>query len=87
MIKGVVFDVIGEFLIGVSVLVKGIIFGIIIDIDGSYQFVVLEGVEMFVFSYIGFILQEIIIGIFSVIDVFFQEGLVLNEVIVMVQGI
>lgn len=43
----------GEFLIGVIVSIKGIFFGIVIDIDGSYLIDVDEGV-VFIFSYIGF---------------------------------
>lgn len=53
---GKVIDVgIFEFLIGVNILVKGIFFGIVIDIDGIYEFELKEGIEMLVFFFIGYV--------------------------------
>lgn len=34
---GMVIDVSGEFIIGVNICIKGIIIGIIIDIDGNFS--------------------------------------------------
>lgn len=47
----VIFD--GEFLIGVNIIEKGILNGVLIDLDGNYFIKVGEDVIL-VFSYIGY---------------------------------
>lgn len=55
IVKGIVIDVKGEVIIGVNIIEKGIINGIIIDIDGWFMLVVSE--KMFlVFFYIGYLI-------------------------------
>lgn len=54
IINGQVIEVDGEmFLIGVIVMVKGILIGIVIDIDGNYSVEVLE-IDVLIFLYIGY---------------------------------
>lgn len=84
---GVVSEVDGIFMIGVSVMVKGIIIGIVIDLDGFYFLNLVVDVEIFIFSYIGFIFKEVDLGVSSVINVVFDEGVILEIVVVMVFGI
>lgn len=87
-ITGTVTDDTGEPLIGASVLVKGVDgAGAITEFDGTYSVNVPEGGTTLVFSYIGFVNQEIEIGESSVIDVTLSEGLDLDEVVVTAFGI
>lgn len=46
-------DVMGEFIVGVNVMEKGIINGIIIDMDGKFLFKVFVNV-IFIISFIGY---------------------------------
>jgi TonB-linked SusC/RagA family outer membrane protein len=68
-------------LIGVNVLVKGTTNGTITDIDGSYSIEAEDG-DVLVYSYTGFITQEMAVGSQSVIDISLAEGSVLDEVVV-----
>ena len=56
--RGVVTDPTGEPLIGVNVLEKGSTNGTVTDIDGKYTVNVPKG-KTLVFSFIGFVTQEI----------------------------
>lgn len=62
----VIFD--GEFLIGVNIIEKGILNGVLIDLDGNYFIKVGEDVIL-VFSYIGYEIQEVVVGSQIKIDV------------------
>lgn len=57
-IKGKVRDKFGDFLIGVSVVVKGTTNGVITDIDGSFS-IMAKPSDKLVFSFIGFETKEI----------------------------
>lgn len=59
----------GSFLPGVNVFVKGTTHGTITDANGFYKVEVDEESAILVFSYIGYIKQEIEIGEKSIIDV------------------
>jgi TonB-linked SusC/RagA family outer membrane protein len=61
-VSGVVKDVAGEPLIGVNVLVKGTTNGAITDIDGNYSVQNVPAQSILVFSYIGYVTQEIPVG-------------------------
>lgn len=61
-ITGVVKDQSGEPLIGVNVMEKGTTNGSITDVDGKYSVSVKGGKTILVFSYIGYISQEIPLG-------------------------
>lgn len=61
LVTGVVTDKSGEPLIGVNVLEKGTTNGNITDIDGKYSINVEKG-KTLIFSYIGFVSQEIVVN-------------------------
>lgn len=76
----------GELLIGVSVAVKGSTIGTVTDINGKYSIKASQG-QTLVFSYIGFIMQEIVINNQNTIDVLLVEDTQnLDEVIVVGYG-
>ncbi|MCH2083901.1 MAG: TonB-dependent receptor [Saprospiraceae bacterium] len=81
-VTGTVSDVDGEPLIGVNVLVKGTSSGTITDFDGSYEVIIPEGGTVLIFSYTGFDNTEITVGNQSVIDITMEEGVSLEEVVV-----
>ena len=75
-----------EPLPGVTVSVKGTTRGVITDLDGKYS-IVASSDETLVFSYVGYIKQEIPIGTSSQIDVSLKTEIVdLSEVIVVGYG-
>ena len=86
-VTGTVTDINREPLIGVNVSVKGTINGTITDIDGKFS---LQGVSpqaVLVFSYIGFVLQEITVGNQRTFNVQLREDTQsLDEVIVIGYG-
>ena len=74
-------------LIGVSVLVKGTTNGTITDFDGKYSLGVENG-QTLVFSYIGFITQEILVTDQTSLNVELKEDTeVLDEVVVVGYGV
>ncbi|MDR2234354.1 MAG: TonB-dependent receptor [Tannerella sp.] len=77
----------GETLIGVNVSVKGTTTGSITDIDGKYSIANVPSSAVLVFSYIGYITQEISVGNQRVINVSLNEDTQrLEEVIVVGYG-
>ncbi|NRB64016.1 MAG: TonB-dependent receptor [Saprospiraceae bacterium] len=72
----------GEPLIGVNVLIKGTSTGTITDIDGSYQLDVPSPEAVLVFSYTGYNVVEVAAGNQSIISVTLEEGLALDEIVV-----
>jgi len=77
----------GMSLIGVSVVVKGTKEGTVSDMDGNYTIHVPSGATL-VFSYIGYITQEIVVAGQSSINVVMQESAeTLGEVVVTALGI
>lgn len=77
----------GEPLIGVSVQVKETGSGGITDIDGNFSVTAEEG-QTLVFSYIGFVSQEIKVGASAVINVVLKEDSeMLDEVVVVGYGV
>ena len=58
-VKGKVFDVSGQPLVGVNVTVKGANVGTITDIDGNFSLKERADGELLTISYIGFVAQEI----------------------------
>ncbi len=88
MITGTVTDQqTGDALIGANVLVKGTSKGTITDVSGKYT-IEAPAQSTLVFSYIGFIDQEVAIGNRSVIDLSMQPDLTqLSEVVVTALGV
>ncbi|SDK01848.1 TonB-linked outer membrane protein, SusC/RagA family [Catalinimonas alkaloidigena] len=73
---------------GVNVLVKGSTAGTITDIDGHYQLPVPSDEATLIFSFIGFISQEVPVGSQSTLDVTMQtDTRQLDEIVVTALGI
>lgn len=82
-IQGTVFDESGEGLPGVSVLVKGTQTGTITDINGAFSIVVPNQESVLVFSFVGYITQEITVGNQSNITLDLEvDQKILEEVVV-----
>ena len=76
-----------EPLIGANVLVKGSTEGTVTDLDGKYSLAIPAGPVTLVFSYTGFEDKEVEVGASDIVDVAMNEGLVLDEVVVVGYGI
>lgn len=77
----------GTALPGVNVLLKGTAIGAVADINGEYRLTIPAKGGTLVFSYIGFVTQEIKIGHEAVINVTMQADYAqLNEIVVTGQG-
>ena len=73
-------------LIGVTVVVKGTSSGTITDVDGNFSLEVEEGAVL-VFSYTGFVAQEVVIGSESLLNIKLQSDVaILDEVVVIGYG-
>lgn len=83
-IMGTVTDAKGEALIGAAVLVKNTTTGTITDVDGKYSLDVPNN-ALLVFSYVGYMTQEIAISASNVLNVTLAEAQ-LQEVIVTALG-
>lgn len=77
----------GEPLIGVSVIVKGTTNGTVTDFDGKYSLKVNQG-QTLIFSYIGYVSQEIKYAGQSTINIVLKEDTeLLDEVVVIGYGV
>src|SRR5690606_12469069 len=86
-VSGTVTDDQGQPLPGASVILQGSTTGVQTDFDGNYTLDGLPANGVLVFSYIGFVTQEIPIGNRTAIDVGLQEDLQqLDEVVVVGYG-
>lgn len=87
-VTGVVMDAASsETLPGVNILLKGSGIGTITDIDGSYTISVPNNEAVLVYSFIGFLNQEITVGNQTTIDVRLATSATdLNEVVVVGYG-
>lgn len=87
-ITGLVSDGNNEPLIGVNVSVKGSTTGTITDFNGQYSLDVPSPTSLLVFSYIGYVTQEITVGNQTVINVTLAEdNKTLDEVVVVGYGV
>ena len=77
----------GEPLIGATVLVQDFAEGSSTNVDGSYSLELPEGATVLVFSYVGYLTQDITVGAENVINVTLSEGISVNEVVVDALGI
>ncbi|EGK02462.1 SusC/RagA family TonB-linked outer membrane protein [Dysgonomonas gadei] len=85
-VKGIIKDGAGEPLIGVSVTVKGTTNGTVTDIDGGFTINCNEN-DILVFSYVGFLTQEVKAGSTSFFNIVMEEDTkMLDEVIVIGYG-
>lgn len=88
-ITGTVTDNKQEPLIGVNVVVKGnTSVGAITDLDGKYSLSVPEGKTTLIFSYIGYVTQEVSVGLRNTVDVVLvDDAQALDEVVVVGYGV
>lgn len=87
-VKGAVVDSKGEALIGVSVLVKGTTRGTATDVAGKYEIAADDAGTTLVFSFVGYVRKEIVVGAQSEINVTLVEDTQnLSEVVVTALGI
>lgn len=84
-VQGVVLDETGEPLIGVSVMVKGTVTGVITDIDGNFE-VNASPQSTLVFSYIGYSTQEVKVSGKSLKITMKEDSQKMDEVIVVGYG-
>jgi TonB-dependent starch-binding outer membrane protein SusC len=86
-ITGTVSDVDGSGLPGVSILVKGTQRGTTTDLNGKYKIEVPDGKSVLVFSFVGYLSQEVAVGSQSQINVSLQvDTKTLDEVVVVGYG-
>lgn len=84
-VSGVVLDAAGEPLIGVNVLEKGTTNGTITGIDGDFTLRVAQG-KTLVFSYIGYLTQEIVVKGNSLNVTLQEDSKMLEDVVVIGYG-
>lgn len=85
-ITGKVTDDSGEALPGVSVIIKGTTTGTQTDLDGSYMLPKLNDMTL-IYSFVGFLSQEIEVGTRNTIDVAMGGATELQEVVVTGYGV
>jgi TonB-linked SusC/RagA family outer membrane protein len=86
-VSGKVSDAVGNPIPGANILVKGTTNGTTTDADGRYSLSVTENDAVLVFSFIGYITQEVAVNARSVIDVVLVEDVQsLEEVVVVGYG-
>ncbi len=77
----------GETLPGVSVVLKGTTTGTTTDANGRYTLNVPNGSSVLIFSYIGYLSQEVVVGNRTTIDIALQtDDKTLSEVVVVGYG-
>ena len=83
-IKGTVFDSKKETMPGASVYVKGTNIGVITDANGKFEIKVPNEKSILVFSFVGYISQEVPVGNKAVIDVVLADDAVLLKDVVVI---
>lgn len=86
-VKGIVTDSKGNVLSGVSVMEKSINNASVTDLNGNYNISVKNGSSILVFSYLGYLTQEVSVGNLTSINIKLEDNLKsLNEVVVVGYG-
>jgi TonB-dependent starch-binding outer membrane protein SusC len=87
-ISGTVSDKTGEPLPGVNVVIKGTTVGTTTDFNGKYSIAVKKESEVLVFSFVGYIEQNVVVGNQTTINVALKEDVMqLNEVVAIGYGV
>lgn len=82
-VKGKVTDEKGDPLPGVSVVVKGTTQGATTSTEGTYQLIVGDNAPVLIFSFVGYLSQEITVGNISTLDIILKvDEKALEEVVV-----
>ena len=77
----------GETLPGVNVTIKGTSKGIMTDVDGNYSIIVPNGNAVLVFSFVGYLTQELTVGNRTRIDVeLLEASQQIDEVVIVGYG-
>jgi TonB-linked SusC/RagA family outer membrane protein len=88
VVTGVITDESGGSIPGVNISVKGTAVGVISDIDGKYSITIPERGSVLVFSFIGYVAQEISVINQTSIHVMLKEDILrLDEVVVVGYGV
>ena len=86
-IKGKVLDIKGDPIPGTTVMVKGATIGTITDSEGQYSLDVPADAKILLFSFVGFVTKEVIIGTQTYIPVVLAEDVQgLEEIVVVGYG-
>ncbi|MBI9061736.1 MAG: TonB-dependent receptor [Marinilabiliaceae bacterium] len=86
-VSGSVTDAKGQPIPGVSVVIQGTTTGTITDLDGNYNLLIEDNDAEIVFSFIGFVNQEVLLGDRTKLDVVLDEEVTgLDEVVVVGYG-
>lgn len=86
-VKGRITDEKGEGLPGVSILVKGKTVGTTSNLDGTYSLNVPSSGDILVFSFVGYITKEVVVGNQSTIDIQLEvDSRALDELVVVGYG-
>lgn len=87
-VKGTITENSGEPLPGVSVLVKGTARGTVTDLDGKYSLNVSSGEDALIFSFVGYLSKEIVVGSQTTLDIVMEiDDKELEEVVVTALGV
>ncbi|MDR2774403.1 MAG: carboxypeptidase-like regulatory domain-containing protein, partial [Tannerella sp.] len=86
-VGGTVADDSGNSVPGVNVIVKGTSNGVITDHEGNYSIKNVEASSVLLFSYVGYVPEEVLIGNRTVINITLKEDTqALDEVVVVGYG-
>ncbi len=81
-------DEAGTAALGATIMVKNTDFGTVTDPDGNYTVEVAGTAPVLVFSFVGFVTQEVPIGVSNIVNVMLvEDAKVLGEVVVTALGI
>jgi TonB-linked SusC/RagA family outer membrane protein len=87
MVTGVVMSESGERLPGVNVVIKGTQRGTATDENGSFRLEVADDNSVLIFSFIGYVKQEVLVGTRTTLNVSLKaDDMALNEVVVVGYG-
>jgi CarboxypepD_reg-like domain len=87
-IKGKISDEKGVSILGASVIIKGTTVGNVSDSDGNYSLDIPSNQTVLIISYVGYLTQEIAVGVSNIVDVVLEDDTkALGEVVVTALGI